>query len=213
MFSIDLLKGKGRPEKYSPRQMLTRAVPFVVPVLLVAAWAVSYQSDCAKAASHKAAIADNRSLVETQAKNVKMYQKLNSQTNALRLSLKDLNDGLRYRLQFSDLLVAFVETLPDDIFVEEVELDRKPMIDKRKDSTTGNITPHLLISRQLNLTLCRYDTGGDDQMVWDYIDALKRSEMLAPVFVDFKLAAQQQGTIDERSATYYEIECILRKQG
>lgn len=213
MFSIDLLKGKGLPHKTSPKRVLAKAVPFIVPVLLVAAWALSYQSDCAKAASHKAVIDENQLVVEAQAKNVKSYQQVNSQINRLDHCLNDLNAGLNYRVQVSDLLVAFIETLPDDIFIDEIEFDRKPTMEKRKDPKTNDITQYLSINRQLNLMLCRYDTDGDDQMVWDYIDALKQTEVLVPVFKDFKMTSQQQGMVDGRSATYYQIECSLCKQG
>ena len=213
MFAIDLLKGKGLPVKRSPRRMIARAVPFVVPLGLAALWAAGYRSDCALAASRQRAIAENQSVIEAQAKPVKAYQQVQQQTAALTGCLNDIQAGLAFRVQFSDLLAAFVATLPDAVFIEEVDLNRNPLLEKKKDEASGNVTQHLRIDRKLTLMLCRHESAGNDQLVWDYVDALKQSPVLAPVFTEFKMVSQQQGTADGKPVIFYEIECTLRKQG
>lgn len=213
MFSIDLLNGRGLPRKSSPKRTLLRGVLFLIPVMVVVACAATYQYDCAQVASQKAAIQGNQAVIEASSKDVKSYQQINSSIAKMRRCLDDLTGGLSYRIQISDLLAEFVQNLPDEIFVYEMELGRETTMEKVKDPETNETRQHLVVIRELRLILCGFDSGGNDQLVWDYIDLLKRSEILSQVFVDIKPIAQQQGLVDGRSATYYEIECTLRKQG
>ncbi len=212
MFSIDLLKGRGRPQKGSPKRILAKIVAVLIPIMAVGAWAVSYQQDCILAETQQAAVQDNRDVIEASAKNMKVYQQINSQIAEAKRCMNDLTGGLCYRVQVSDWLVEFAQQLPETIFIYEAELDRQPQLEKVKDAKTDAMIQRLVIERDLKVVLCGFDAEGNDQLVREYVDQLKSSETLAQTFVDFTMTAQQQGTVDGRSATYYEIECILREQ-
>jgi len=213
MFSIDLLNGRGKPLKGNLKSTLLKAVPLLIPVIAVMAWAASYQQDCARVETQTAAIHRNQVKIVDSVMAVKSYCQMNSKLTEMRKYLEMIDKGLSYRVQVSDLLVEFVKTLPDDIFIYEIQLDRKPTLKREQKEGSGNVEEKLVLKRNLKLVLCGFDIADSDQSVREYVNTLKSSEVLSGVFTDFKPSARQQGTVDERSAIYYEIECTLRDQG
>ncbi len=212
MFSIDLLKGKGLPHRSSPKRALMKAVSFLIPIMAVMAWAASYQHDCRLTIEQKAAAEENQSVIEVASKAIKTFQQINSSTADMNRCLDALTAALSYRVQVSDLLVAFVQNLPDEIIIYEVDIDREAVMEKVKNTQKNVMEQHLAVDREMKLTLCGFDSESSDQLVQDYVDRLKQSEMLSTVFADIKPTAQQRGVVDGRSATYYEIECTLHRQ-
>ena len=213
MFSIDLLNGKGKPPKNDLKSTLLKAVPLLIPVIAVIAWAASYQQDCAQIETQMATIRKNQVTIDDSTVAVKAYCQMNSRLSRMRKCMEMINTGLSYRVQVTDLLVEFVGILPDDIFIHEMELNRKPTLKRVQEKETGDTKEHLVVQRDVKLVLCGYDVVDSDQSVREYVNALKNSTVLSDVFADFKPSARKQGTVDGRSATYYEIECILREQG
>ena len=213
MFSIDLLNGKGKPSKSDLKSTLLKAVPLLIPVIAVIAWAASYQQDCFQVETQMAAIRKNQVTIDDSTQAVKAYCRMNSQLAEMRKYMETVTKGMPYRVQVSDLLVEFVQILPDDIIIHEMELDRKPTLKRVQEEETGNLKEYLVVQRNLKLVLCGFDVVDSDQSVREYVSALKNSKVLSDVFTDFKPPARQQGTVDGRTATYYEIECILQEQG
>ena len=211
MFLIDLLKGKGKPPKNDLKRTLLKAVPFLIPVIAAIAWAASYRQDCAQVENQMAVIRNNQVIIDDSSQAAETYCRINSQLAEMRNYMETISKGLSYRVQVSDLLVEFVQILPDDIFVHEMEMNRRPTLKKIKEQGTGNLKEHLIVQRNFKLVLCGFDAVGSEEAVREYVSALKKSTVLSDIFADFKPAARQQGTVNGRSATYYEIECILRE--
>ena len=212
MFSIDLLKGKGLPHRSSPQCALMKAASFLIPVMAVMAWAASYQHDCTLAAERKADAQENQAVIEAASKDIKTFQQVNSSAADMSRCLADLTAALTYRVQVSDLLVAFVQDLPDEIIIYEMDMDREAVMEKVKNTQNNTMEQHLAVERELKLTLCGFAQENSDQLVQNYVDRLKQSDILSTVFADIKPTAQQRGVVDGQPATYYEIECTLHKQ-
>lgn len=212
MFSIDLLKGKGRPSKSDFRKASLKIVPFVIPLVAMVAWAASFQQDCARIKSKQAMIQKNQAVIDDAQQAVRTYQQMNAQLTKIEKCLKTLTKGLSYRIQVTDLLVELAQMLPDEIFLYEMNLERTASMDKTSQSETNDAEKQLVVNRKLNLTLCGFDAVQSDRRVREYVNSLKASDKLADIFTDVKPAARRQGVVDRRPATFYEIECILREQ-
>ena len=212
MFSIDLLKGKGRPPKCDFRKASFKMVPFVIPLVAMVAWAASFQKDCAQIKSKQAMIRKNQAVIDDAKQAVRTYQQMNAQLTKVEKCLKTLTKGLSYRIQVTDLLVELVQTLPDEIFLYEMNLERTTSMEKMPQSETKDAEKQLVVNRKLSLTLCGFDAVQSDYRVREYVNSLKTSDKLADIFTDVKPAARRQGVVDRRPATFYEIECILREQ-
>ncbi len=213
MFAIDLLKGKGRTGRCGLDSMAMKVVPFLIPAIAMVAWAASYQQDCAQINRQKTEIRKNQETIDLSVKPVKAYYQMNSQFAEMRKCLDAITKGLAYRIQTSDLLVELTQALPEDIFLYEMDLDRTVGMEREKNPETDEITQRLVVQRNLKLVLCGFDPVQSDNAIREYVDRMKKSGILSGIFADIKPAARQQGQVDGRSATYYEIECVLRKQG
>ncbi len=213
MFSIDLLKGKGKGRQIGLRSTVLKAVLFLIPVVAVVAWAASYQQDCIQVKHQQTEIHKNQETIDNSTKAVKAYYQMKAQSAEMRKCLDVITKGLSFRIQTSDLMVELVQTLPEDVFIYEIDMDRTASLEKVQHQKTGEIKRNLVIQRKLKLIICGYDSVQSDQAVREYVSRLKKSAILSEIFTDIKPSARQQGAVEERSATYYEIECILRKQG
>lgn len=213
MFSIDLLKGKGKPLKSDPKRTMLKTVPFLIPLIAVVAWAASYQQDCSRLQTQKAAIEKNQAVVDASQEAVEDYRQINAQITKMGHCLETITKGLSYRIQVSDLLVELAQKLPGEIFIYEMKLDRTTSVERLQQKNVSDAKEKVIVQRKLKLTLCGFDQVQSDKWVRDYVNYLKSSPVLANIFTDVKPAARRQGVVDQRPATYHEIECTLREQG
>lgn len=212
MFSIDLLKGKGMVAKGGMKATMLKVVPFLIPLIAMAAWAASYQQDSATIRAQKAEIRKNQAVIDESGKAIEAYRNANVQINKMKTCLATIAKSLSCRIQVTDLLMEMTESLPDEIFFYEINLDRTEIMQKNADSDAKDKSRRI-VQRKLKVTVCGFDPVESDRMVREYVNHLKTSEVLAAIFLDVKSAARRQGVVDQKPATYYEIECVLREQG
>lgn len=212
MFSIDLLKGKGTAAKGGMKVTMLKVVPFLIPLIAMAAWAASYQQDSATIRTQKAEIRKNQAVIDEAGKAVVTYRDMNAQINKMKTCLETIAKGLSCRIQVTDVLMELTGSLPDEIFFYEINLDRTEIMQKNADAGAKDKSRRV-IQRKLNVTVCGFDPVESDRMVREYVNHLKTSEVLSTIFLDVKSAARRQGVVDQKPATYYEIECVLREQG
>lgn len=213
MFSIDLLKGKELPEKIDLKKSVFKAVPILIPLLAVTLLGAAYQRDGAVLRDRQQALKENQTELKQYADDVAERNRINAQIAGKKKCLNGISTALSYRIQVSDVLTELVQALPDGIFVYEINMDRNSAKQKVQDSETDSVKQRLVVRRNLELVLCGYDTNKSDQILQDYINRLKQSELLSTIFLDIKPAGRQVGQVDEQSAVFYEIECVLREQG
>lgn len=213
MFAIDLLKGKATPARRSLKKTALKAIPFLVPVMAVVLWADSYQQDCAEIRRQQTQIKQNQAVIDAARGDVKEYRQLKGQIAEVKQTLNTLTKGLNYRVQISDVLLELTQTLPDQIFLYEINLDRTTQMQKLPQEKGKEPKQRLLVQRNMKLIVCGYEPAQSDLWVREYVNALKSSEMLAAVFTEIKPASRRQGIVEEKPATFYEIECTLAEQG
>jgi hypothetical protein len=213
MFSIDLLKGKGLPEKVDLKKSTLKALPILIPLLAVTLFASAYQRDRALLQDQQQTLKSNQQQLELHTKDVIEFNKMNRKIKGMEKCLNDISKAMAYRVQVSEVFVELVQTLPESIFVYEMNLDRKAAREKKQLPNSGEVKQQLVVRRKLDLVLCGYDGDQSDAAVQEYINTLKQSPLLTEVFTEIKPSARQQGEVDGRAAIYYEIECILREQG
>ena len=212
MFSIDLLKGKGLPEKIDLKRSVLKALPILIPALAVMVFASTYQRDRAVLQTQQQALSSNQQQLEEFAKDIAEYNKVDTRIKGMKKCLKDISKAMSYRLQVSQVFVELVQSLPENIFVYEMKMDRNSVQEKVQQPGSGEVKQRLVIRRKLKLVLCGYDGDQGDAAVQEYINTLKESALLSEIFTEMKPSARQQGEVDGRPAIYYEIECVLREQ-
>ena len=213
MFSIDLLKGKGLPEKLDLKRSLLKALPILISVLAVTLFASAYQNDKVSLRDQQQLLSSSQQQLTLHTEDIAEYNKLNVKIKGMQKCLNDISRAMTYRIQVSEVFVELSQALPENIFVYEMNLNRKSVQKKIQDPDSGNVTQHLVVRRKLELVLCGYDADQSDVAVQEYVNVLKRSPLLAEIFTEIKPSARQQGEVEDRPAIYYEIECTLREQG
>ncbi|MHC4855068.1 MAG: hypothetical protein ACYS72_01530 [Planctomycetota bacterium] len=213
MFSIDLLKGKGLPQKLDVRKSALKAVPILIPLLAMGVFAASYQRNASMLRAQRQALAGNQRQIAQYTKDVMEYNKIDTQIKGLEKCLNDISKALSYRIQVSDLLTELVQALPESIFIYEMNMSRNAVNEKIQQENSAEVKQRLVVRRHLKLVLCGYDPEKSDVAVQDYVSELEKSPLLTGLFVEMKPSARQQGEVDGRPAIYYEIDCVLREQG
>ncbi len=212
MFSIDLLKGKGLPETIDLKRSILKALPILIPALAVTLFASAYQHDKASLRDQRQILSSNQQQLALHTEDIAEYNKIDLKIKGMQKCLNDISKAMTYRVQVSEVFVELSQALPENIFVYEINLDRKSVQEKIQNPDSGEVTQRLVVRRKLNLVLCGYDADRSDAAVQEYVNALKQSLLLAEIFTEIKPSARQQGEVDGRPAIYYEIECILREQ-
>ena len=212
MFSIDLLKGKGLPEEIDPKRLILKALPILIPVLAVTLFASAHQHDRASLRTQQQLLNRNQQQLAIHTEDVAEYNKINSKIKGMQKCLNDISKAMAYRVQVSEVLVELSQLLPENIFVYEMNLDRKSVQEKIQQPDSGGAKQRLVVRRKLKLVLCGYDADKSDAAVQEYINTLKQSPRLTKIFTEIKPSARQQGEVEGRSAIYYEMECVLREQ-
>jgi Tfp pilus assembly protein PilN len=213
MFSIDLLKGKGLPEKIDPKRLALKALPILIPAMAIMVFASAYQHDRASLRTKQQLLDSNQQQLSLYTEDIAEYNKINSKIKGMQKCLNDISKAMNYRVQVSNILVELVQVLPENIFIYEMKLDRNAAQKKVQHPDSGEVKQQLVVRRKLDLVLCGYDGDRSDAAVQEYVNALKQSPLLTEVFTEIKPSARQQGEVDDRAAIYYEIECVLREQG
>jgi len=212
MFSIDLLKGKGLPEKGDLKRSALKALPILIPVLAVTVLASAYQRDRASLQDQQQVLQSNQQQLELYTEDVAEYNKINLKIKGMQKCLKDISKAMAYRIQVSEVLVELVQALPESIFVYEMNLDRNSVQEKFQQPDSGEVKQQLVVRRKLKLVLCGHNADRSDAAIQEYINDLKQSPLLTEVFTKITPPTRQQGEVDGRPAIYYEIECELREQ-
>jgi len=213
MFSIDLLKGKGLPQTFDVKTSVLKTVLILIPLLAITVFAASYQRDRAMLNNQQQTLKSNQQQIEQYTKDMAEYNRVNTQIKGMEKCLKDISKALSYRIQVSDVLVELVQSLPDSIFIYEIELDRNAQRIKDQQEDSAEVKQRLVVRRQMQLVVCGYDAEQSDAAVQDYVNKLEQSPLLSEIFVEIKPSARQQGEVDGRPAIYYEIDCVLQEQG
>jgi hypothetical protein len=213
MFAIDLLKGKALPAKIDLKKSIFKAVPLLIPVLAVSVLAGAYRHDKQRLQTYQQILQQQQQEIEQYAADVAEYNAIQRQVKATDKYLEDISKALSYRVQVSDVLCELVGTLPESIFIYEMEMDRNSSLQKIQQENSAEVKQKLVIKRKLKLVLCGFDAEQTDLAVQKYLHQLQQSPLLSKVFTEIKHSARQQGQIDDKDAIYYEIECTLREQG
>jgi len=212
MFSIDLLKGKGLPEKIDAKRSILRVIPVLIPILAITVFASVYQHDRASLQEQQGVLKSNQQQLRLYTEDIAEHNKISSKIKGTQKCLNDISKAMAYRVQVSAVFVELVQALPKNIFVYEMKMDRNTTKEKSQKPGSDEMTQQLVVRRKLNLVLCGYDGNQSDAAVQEYVNTLKQSPLLTEVFTEIKPSARRQGEVDGRSAIYYEIECMLREQ-
>ena len=213
MFTIDLLKGQGRPVRTKPQGVAifvaTFAVPFVVAMLMVG----FYVSNKVIISVQKYNITSFDAQLQRLAEDWKRKESGDKEKASLNSCMTDVFNSIHRHTQWSPVLVALVENLPDSVVLTSLEVKQQTL--KRKASAKGDAgsakkAETSVVARTLKIRVCGNPGDDCDLEVKKFCDRLRASEYLGPKLEDVKNVSKGEDTIDGRSVVAYDIDCIFK---
>jgi hypothetical protein len=215
MFTIDLLKGQGRPIRTRPKGIAIFVATFVVPMLVAILMASYYYNNKVVISISKQHIANYTAQIGRLAEPLKFKESCEKDKTSLRNCLSDVASSIRTHVQWSPILVSLIQNLPDSVVLNGLEVKQASIKksaaggsaiaekDKKPDDT--NITV-----RTLRMRICGNPNSGLDHEIKVFRDRLLAANVLGTKLEDVIIASQTNETMEGRDVISYDIDCIFK---
>ena len=216
MFAIDLLKGQGRPARTKPQGVAIFVATFAVPMMVAILMAGYYYRNKVVISIYKQSVANYITQTERLADSLKLREAWEKDKSAINGCLTEVAGSIGRHTQWSPVLVAIVQNLPDSVVLNSLEVRQssirrtsvvkaglgKDTKDKQADTSVAVRTLKLRVSGNPS-----YDC---DSEVKAFRERLRASNVLGPKLEDVVIASQGHDTLDGREVVAYDIDCIFK---
>jgi len=211
MFTIDLLKGQGRPVRTKPQGVAIFVATFAVPVLVAILMTGYYVRNKVTVS----VLTQNLTSLDTQTQRLADALKLKGAYEkdkaAINGCLADVSSSIRRHIQWSPVLAALVENLPDSLVLTTLEVKQSSI--KRKVPVKNDPTKKVdatVTVRTLKVRVSGSPSYNCDLEVRAFRDRLRASQFLGPKLEDIVIASQGHDTLDGHDVVCYDIDCIFK---
>jgi Tfp pilus assembly protein PilN len=211
-FTIDLLQGKGLPQRSRPGTIALAAVPFLIPVLATGLLGARWYHSSSQIEAEHAVLMQNQQHIDQNAQVLREYETIQQNILEARHNIKNITDALAYEMPASPILLELVQALPPTVFVQKLDLDYQPLRQKVTNPQNNQVTFQRTIQRTLRLTLAGPNQIDTDQAVDDYIQTLRSLPFLSRVAKEIQITSRQETEVDKQILIFYEIRCPLIDQ-
>lgn len=211
-YTIDLLQGKGLPQKSRPGTIALAAVPFLIPVLASGLMAARWYHNQTLIETEQTVLRQNQQHITEHAEDLKQYEDMQKEILQARHNVKNISEALRFEMPASPLLLELVQALPPGVFLNRLDLDYQPARQKTVNPQNNAVEYKRVIQRTLRLVLAGPNRIESDQAVDAYIQTLRSSGILSQVAQEIQVTSRQETEIDEQVMILYEIRCPFIEQ-
>lgn len=213
MFTIDLLKGQGRPVRTKPQGVAIIVATFIVPVLVAIIFGGYYTRNSVVISVQK----QNLNTLDLQIKRLSDAIKLKASGEKEKASLAscitDVATGIRRHTQWSETLMSLLENLPDSVIISSLEIQynfAKRKVAAGADDNADKQKDASVVVRVLKMKVNGNPAYNGDLEVRAFRDRLKASKVFGPKLEDVVITSQGQQNIDGRDVVTYDIECVFK---
>ena len=218
MFTIDLLKGQGRPARTKPKGIAIFVATFVVPMVVAILMASYYYKNKVVISINKQNIASYTTQIARLADTLKLKESMDRDKINLRNCLTDVASSIRTHTQWSPIIVLLVQNIPSSAVLSSLEVKQtsitkkapaggSPIAEKDNKDKTDDTS---IIVRTLRMRLCGNPNSGLDREIKTFRDQLLASNVLGKKLEDVVIASQTNETMDGRDVISYDIDCIFK---
>jgi hypothetical protein len=218
MFTVDLLKGHGRPVRTRPKGVLIFVATFAVPMMAALMLAGFYYRNKVVISINQQNIANYTTQTERLADAVKLKESWDTDKANLNNCLADVGTTIGRHTQWSPVLVSLVENLPESVVLSGLEV-RQATVKKKaaaKSSSTGEkdkkdkkVDTNVTV-RTLRMRICGNPNSDFDREIKAFRDRLLASNAIGGKIEDVVIASQGNDTLDGRDVIAYDIDCIFK---
>jgi Tfp pilus assembly protein PilN len=212
MFTIDLLKGQGRPARTKPQGVALFVATFTVPMLVAFIMVGYYARNSIVVTVLKQKVNGLDMQIQRLKDALTLKESFEKEKTAVNNCLADVAASIHKHTQWSPVLISLVENLPDSVILNSLEVKRSSV--KRRTPATGDSKKKLAESNVTVNTLKMRVSGNPstncDLEVKAFRERLKNSKELGPKLEDVIIAAQGHDILDDRDVIAYDIDCIFK---
>ena len=217
MFTIDLLKGEGRPVRTRPQGVAIFVATFAVPVLVVLLMFGYYYRSKVIISVNEQSIATYTTQTERLSDALKLKEAWEKDKTTLVGCLTEVAGSINMHTQWTPVLVSLVENLPESVVINSVEVKQASVRKKAAVNTAGDKdkkdskkTEASTLVRTLKLKVSGNPNSDFDHEVKAFRDRLRASKSIGPKLEDVVIASQGNDTVDGQEVVSYDIDCIFK---
>jgi hypothetical protein len=211
MFTIDLLKGQGLPVRTKPQGVALFVATFAVPALIAILMVGYYFHNAIIISVHKQNITNFETRLQRLTDALELKESFEKERATINTYLSDVAVAIRRHAQWSPVLVALVENLPDSIILNSLEVKRSTA--KGKVAVAG--APGKKVDSNVSVRTLKMRVSGNPNYNCDidvkaFRERLLASKVLGPRLEDVVIAAQGYNTMDGEDVVAYDIDCVFK---
>jgi hypothetical protein len=211
MFTIDLLKGQGRPVKTRPQGIALFVATFAIPVLVAILMVGYYIRNEVIISIQKQNITGFDAQLQRLAGDMKLKESCEKEKAAINSCLTDVVSSIRKHIQWSPILVTLVENLPDSVVLTSLDVRQQSV--RRKAAAQGDSDKKvdaIVPVRTLKMRVSGNPNYDCDLEVKKFRDRLRASKVLGPKLEDIVIVSLGHDTLDGRDVVAYDIDCVFK---
>jgi len=212
MYSIDLLKGKGIPARSKPEGIVVIAVTTLVPVIFALVMVGFYLNNKITINLRKHEVAGFERKIDNLSEAMSIYRSYSQKKGRIQQCLTEASGAIGRRSQWSGILVAIAENMPESLVLKRLSLKqsttRVKVPDKNNPDTKVEITVPF---RTLSMLLDSPADRQTDKAVKEFREKLRSSSVLSSQVEDIAVS-QEVGFVGNKEMITYDLKCIFRPQ-
>ncbi len=210
MYQIDMLKGRQLPDN-SLLGILFTGVAFIIPVALVLVMSIGYFSDRAAIGAHNDKLIEYEFQLRGMELGKGRVDALVSKKQKISVVISDVGDVLLRHTQWTDILLAISDNLPESLRVNKLNVMRRT-VSRNVDQRYG-VKKKINISipaRTLVVSLYSLGVDGDDVAVRQLQKNLVEAKAFSDRVKDVVIALREPDIVEGADVVRYELNCIMK---
>jgi Tfp pilus assembly protein PilN len=208
MYTIDLLKGQGIPERSGPERFVVMGLATAGPVIVAIIVLGLYLSNAVAISVQRKGIAGYEAKVARPelAEALVQQKAFEQKKSVINGYLAEISGAIGRHTQWSPVLQTIVELMPDSVILTKLEVKEESI--KQKVPSRDDPTKMVEVSvpvRRLLMGLSANTKMGCDRQVRDYRDQLRFSEFLGPRLENI-VVDRNEDKLDNREVVSYQID-------
>jgi hypothetical protein len=212
-FEIDMLMGAGLPPKVQPVKMAMAVAPLVILMLVSIGLLSEHHRKGIVLASKEAELVGLVQKISARVDDVIFREKVNADIGKSNAYLKEAVDGLGRQTQFTPIVTALAEHLPEDLVFSKISIERREIRKSVRDpSDPLRTTNRMVVSRTMHIVICDITNNESGREIQDYVTALHESEGLGPLIEDIRIISRRDDRLERHDVISYQIDCDLKSE-
>jgi len=212
MFTIDLLKGKNIPIKGGPEWIVVAAITFLVPAITAGVMFGFYLTGKIDTSIQKQEITKYEAKIEELREAIELQESFERERQAINSCLADVSSAIGKHTQWSPVLAALAENMPDSMLLNELDVKWNSVTIKRpKKDDPQKIVDITVPAKQLQISISGDSQYNKDKEVRDFMDRLRFSTLLGPKLQNIGFS-QEIEKLGGQDIVSYQVDCIFKPE-